>query len=275
MSLFVCKDPITRALRDFMPTFHLIRVPESAIQPLVVLVKDPDQKANALRRVGPLSDLLANAPDEPILDSRMADLSGKKSTDVKVDLGLQIVSGFLSGFGVNPPSLKAVFDQVSTLSFSFEDVHRQFIDQTKLGDMLLNQPVELANPAVATVREGGRCLVIDSEVVSNNFSVRAERTTDANFAFDLGDIKNILEAGAQKVAVKATNEKTIQFKGEAPLAFAFTCVELFFDDAGQVTKFLSVKPGKQSVGFGASEEDASVLETEFEEELEMLDISGS
>lgn len=274
MALFVCKnDPVTKTLRDLFPA-HLLRIPEAFIQPMVVLIKDPESNRNRLRRVGPLTNVLTQPMGSPpdVQDSRMSDISGKRTQKVDLDLGLKLVQGFLNGFGVNMPSLGLAFESVQTVSFSFENVHRHFVDQGLLGSQLVGNAVNLNNPAVAVIQEGGRCLVVDSVIVSNNFTVKAEETSSSDFEFNLGDIQNLLGAEDQKVKVDKTSEKTLSFKGEDPLTFAFSCIELTLADDGRVKKFVGVKPGKKSIELGMAEASPEgMLDTETDEGIELIE----
>src|SRR2546423_1681464 len=96
--LDICRgDPLVDTL---MGLFHanILRVPEERVRSLSV-VASFEGKSSFRGTLAPL--LKGNLPvDIPISISRMADLSGKSSRKVNLNLGVQILEGFLQGFSL-------------------------------------------------------------------------------------------------------------------------------------------------------------------------------
>lgn len=77
----------------------------------------------------------------------MADVSGKRSRKGSFDLGLQILEGFLKGFGVPLAGIMVKLEGASEVSFSFKNVNRMFVDINALGRALTDCQIDPQNPA--------------------------------------------------------------------------------------------------------------------------------
>jgi hypothetical protein len=235
----LCKnDPIVSTLRD---TFHanVLRVPEERFKPLIVL-STHDSKTFF---TGSIDSLLSGAPitlTVPIANSRAADVSGKRTKSVDVKVGLDILQGFLKAVGLSTISLTANFDKVKTVSFSFTDVNRQFLDLGVLGKVLSGRALDTTNLAVTPFldNEDSGFHVIDSVFTSDSFTVHADDTTDAGFAFNVPTIQNVVGNVNANVKLSTAGNKDITFKNGAPLTFAFSCVKFNIAEDGRITAML-------------------------------------
>src|SRR4051794_40580878 len=114
--LTLCQDNLVTTLRD---VFHanIVRTPEARIQPLAVVAST---KRQSDFRGALLPLLKGRQPIHVALQtSRMADVSGKHSRQVSLDLGLQVLEGFLKGFGLPAAGISAKFAGASSVSFVF------------------------------------------------------------------------------------------------------------------------------------------------------------
>jgi hypothetical protein len=113
-------DPIVSTLTEVFQA-NLVRIPEERITPLKALAASSDRTWFR----GEFAPLLDGQLDRPNLQSSlMPDLAGKKTHTVNVDLGLKILDSYLSGFGVPSATLLSKFQGVTSVSFSFRNVHR-------------------------------------------------------------------------------------------------------------------------------------------------------
>ncbi|MGH9612210.1 MAG: hypothetical protein ACRD4P_03930 [Bryobacteraceae bacterium] len=124
-------DPVADTLRN---VFHanIVEVPEARIQPLIVVAAS----ASVTSFRGAILPLLKKPTDfapPQIMQSQMPAVSGTKTREVKLDLGLEILGNFLSGFGIPSAGVSACFQGATTVSFSFSDVIRFFVDIGELG----------------------------------------------------------------------------------------------------------------------------------------------
>lgn len=241
-------DEIVDTLREVFGA-NIIRVPEERIQPLsVIAVCD---KKTGFR--GALENILdgSSGPGTPrtplgtdlVLNSHMANLSGKKTTSVDVKLGLEILDGFLQGFGIPGAVVSVHFGQVSSVSFSFQEVIRKYLDIGVVGRLLSGRIVDFSNPAAAIYRPKGECdlLVVDSLICSRSFVIHADRAHNVDFHAKLPEIRRCL--GAQSaVQISSATGLDLSFQGDRDLGFAFSCVRLCLDKKGKIT---DMPPGKE------------------------------
>ncbi len=226
-------DPIVNALRDVFGA-NIVRVPEERIKPLRVVASSDDKSSFR----GELTPLLKGnvALNIPVTTSQMADISGKRSRKVNIDLGLEILDGFLKGFGITSAEIGIKFQGASEVSFSFKNVVRNYIDIGLLGKALAGQKVEKENPAARIFFDDTdySFLVIDSVITSSDFLISVDKSSDSGFKLDIPTIQNIVNKANVGVQVTTTNDYDIVFKGPEHLTFAFSCVKLYLDADGTI-----------------------------------------
>jgi hypothetical protein len=232
--LRVCdNDPLISTLRDVFDC-QPIRVPDERVVPMTVLASNGSQS----RFRGGLAAHLAGSPtlDVPILKSDMANLTLRRSNGVKVDLGLKILDGFLSGFGLPSAGITAKFQGASEVSFAFQDVRRQYIDIGMLGRVLARHKLDLKSPAAAIFgADGFEFLVIDSIIQSRDFVITVEKSAKTDFAVDIALIQEIVQKANVGMSVASSTKLDVSFNGPKFLTFAFACVRLFLDANGAIT----------------------------------------
>jgi hypothetical protein len=234
--LGLCEDdPIIKTLRDVFGQ-NIIRVPEERYRLLAVLAARDDK---AYYR-GSLPPLITGEPFvlDPALvaDSRMVNIAGRRSRIVDLDLGVQILEGFLSGIGVPPAGVKAKFEGVTKVSFRFEDVVRKWVDINSVGALLQGRKVDSANPAAAIFfgDEEYSFLVLDSVITSTDFTIAVERSSSVDFRLDVPAFEELVGNASVGVSVSSSNHLDLTFKGTRQLAFAFSCVRFALTDDGTI-----------------------------------------
>lgn len=234
MPLGLCyNDPLVTTLREVFGA-NIVRVPEERIRPVTVLASHG--RTTAFR--GALAPLLAGgAPiDVPVQESRMANVSGRRSVSVQLDLGLQILGGFLKAFQIPSAGIVAQFDGARKVSFQFQDVKRFFVDTGELGQQLGGRVVDRDNPAAGILFDDDwKFLVVDSVITSSDFAIHVDEATRAGFAVDLPAVQRIVSGANAGVHVESASGRELLFKGDTQLTFAFTCVRLFLSPDGRIT----------------------------------------
>ena len=143
-------DPLVKTMSQVFRA-NIIRVPEARLQPLSVLAA----RDGRLAYRGKLADLVAGEVVAELVTpafetGTMADVSGKRSRKISVELGLDILKGFLSGFGVPAAAgLAEQFSGASEVSFSFSQVRRVYIDPARLGRLLAGRTLDRSNAVVS------------------------------------------------------------------------------------------------------------------------------
>jgi hypothetical protein len=236
--VYLCKnDPLISTIRDLFDAIPL-RVPEERIQPMCVVASNR-RKSFFLGR---LEHILQTGVKSDVLTSQMPDLSGEHTRKVKLHLGLQVLDGFLRGFGVPAMGIESAFDGATEVSFSFRDVRRKYVEITRLGKSLAKQKINLQNPVASIFNEGKKfdLLVIDSIITSSDFTIRVDKKKNENFRIDLPLVQSLIAQADTMVQVSSATGFDLTFQGSRHLTFAFSCVRFFLDLAGTI--FL-IEPG--------------------------------
>lgn len=210
-----------------------IKIPEERIKPLVVF----SGKNKKYKYIGKIENLLTDSTliNLQLENSKMANLSATKSKSIDTKLGIQVMDGFLQGFGTNGVSLDFAFNSVKKISFSFQNVNRSFLDIGKLCSELNKRKFDLTHPINKSFQqETEKCIIIDSIITSDNFSMKVEEATQTDFKFDIPEIQNILNSSDNKISANSSNSLEISFQGEIPLAFAFSSFILKCDEDGSI-----------------------------------------
>lgn len=241
MGLFkLCdNDPLVNTLTD---VFHanIVRVPEERLQPLGVIAAR--NKNSQLSYRGVLGDLIAGPRQAELGHSElktadMADVTGKRSRQVNASLGLEILSGFLRGFGMpGAAGIQEQFAGAAEVSFSFGHVQRRYIEPLAIGRLLSGKQLNSSNPAARGFLQDDAwdCLLIDSVITSSAFSINVERHAAQDFKLNVPAIEQVLADGKAQLAVSSSSALSLTFQGPKALSFAFSCQRLIFDQAGTI-----------------------------------------
>lgn len=233
--LRLCDDPLVKTLRELFGA-NIVRIPEERIQPLSSIVKT----AGNLFYQGTLAPLITGETAElaamPVESSRMSDVSGKRSRDVNIELGFEILDGFLRGFGIPSAGIRTHLKGVSKVSFSFSKVNRSYIDVNHLGQTLKGRIIDKKNPAANEVFNSRRSklLVIDSVITSSDFTISVEASSSQEYKLDIPAVEAFIASVKPELRVSSSSGLELTFQGDKNLGFAFSCYELDLDSKGRI-----------------------------------------
>jgi hypothetical protein len=239
-------DPIVTTLREVFGA-NILRIPEERIQPLTVLARRESKQSFRGDVETLFDDRLEAMPPET---GRMADVSGKRTRRVDADVGLEILSGFLSGIGIESPKINAQFAKAQEVSFSFGDVERRYVEPGRIGKALQDKVIDRESPATAIFfgEDAYQLLLVDSVIISNQFTISVDKSSDASFKIDVPAIQQVVGDLHVGVKVSTATELDVSFHGEQKLTFAFTCQRLFVDENGRITQ---IDPNNQMLNAAA------------------------
>jgi hypothetical protein len=188
-SLGLCDgDPVVEYLRSMFGA-NIVRIPRASLRPPQVLAA----RKGDTRTMGQLSDILVGTslfvldPGD-VHEEPAPSVLAQKTRSVALDLGLDILSGLLQGFGVPKAGLGGAFAPKSAISFTFHDVRRVYVETNRLGRVLQGCTVDRANPATALYfqdQDPWRLLLIDSALTSAGFTVSASRSRTESAHIDV------------------------------------------------------------------------------------------
>lgn len=234
-SLKLCgHDPLVNELRN-MFSASIVRVPEERIRPLTVIATRHGKN----RYWGSIDSLLSGEtaleiPSGARASSRMAPLNGGKSSAIDVELGLKILDGFLSGFGVLSAGVSPAFDHAAELRFSFHKIVREFVDNAWLSRALSERALDTSAGKIFIRKPRWNLLVVDSVITSPSFTLEVVKSNSGSL--DLAaPVPHLIGKAELKVSVKKRNNRSLTFSSAKPLTFAFTAAQLHVEKSGAIS----------------------------------------
>ena len=268
------EDYLISTLRDTFRA-NIVRVPEERIRPLQIVAYSKGKKTSLRGNLGAMltPDSTFDPQNIAFLSSPMADVAGRSSRSVNLDVGLNILEGFLQGLSIPSAGISAQFKGVTEVSFSFQDVERIYIDINELGQKLDNQFLNRTNPAsyIFFNDSDHACLVIDSVVVSSSFAISIEKTREHDYSLDVPAIQEMVADLNTDIQIKTTAGRDLVFEGEKKLAFAFSCVRMQLDEDGRIMALLPAKDESKMTLRGGSAGGRSSANQEMPDRLLLSD----
>ena len=228
------EDPIVSLVRELYGA-NMVRVPDARVRPLSVIVQ---RDGRSFFR-GSLLPLLTDARPLGIQpeDSLLTDISGRRSRRVTIDLGLHILRGFLSGFGLPHAGIEVGLNGAAYIAFAFPVARRRSIDINALGWALAGRQIDRTNPAAATLFEEPiyELFLVDSIITSRQIAIVVGAARGQKVNVDLAALREALAELGGSVEAGADGEVELLLTSKAELTFAFSCVRVRFDAEGQIT----------------------------------------
>ncbi|RRR66658.1 MAG: hypothetical protein EI684_20370 [Candidatus Viridilinea halotolerans] len=227
-------DPLVRLVHELYGA-NMVRVPDARVRPLGVVIH---RQGRSFFR-GSLLPLLTERQPLGLQaeDSLLTDISGRRSRRVALDLGLHILRGFLSGFGLPHAGLEVGLHGAAYLAFAFPAAQRTALDINALGWALAERRIERTNPAAALLFNDPpyELLLIDSIITSRQIAIVVGNARKQRLNLDLAALREALAELGGSVESGTEGEVELILRSKAELTFAFSCVHVCFDADGQIT----------------------------------------
>jgi hypothetical protein len=216
-------------VRNFLDHYqvNLLRMPGRRVQCGSVYISESGRYAAP----GLLSDIVKPpiTLPEPYREERLADLSGRWSGSISVDVGVGLLENFLIALGAAGliHELKASVQRTNAraIAFRFAQVSRESLTPTGLGNALTGCRLVRPNP---WVQPGNRYYAVAAVLRSRSISVQG--SDQRGIGVDLGvGIATMADVDAG-VEVKRASEDELVYSGRDPLAIAVELYELRWDD---------------------------------------------
>lgn len=267
----LCKDdPVLKLIRTSFNA-NPIRVPEERIQPLVMFGISGDKNIYLGSVVNVL--LGEDKPTIEIFKSQLPNVSSARTKSVSADVGVKIMDGFLEGLGSNSAGLSDTFKTAKKVSFTFQNVIRNYVDVAAAMKVLGRHKVDTANAVVQSFINGHMdCVLVTGIIGSDNFTIKVEDESSHDFKLDIPKIESLISSKKNKVKVSSSGKHDISFKGDRHLAFAFEAVKLIFSDDGGLD--LDNEPDKMFLTTSPEDkDDVRDMPVFLEEEGVLVDIT--
>jgi hypothetical protein len=253
------KDAVLSLLKDFK--YNVVRLPRANIRPLQLFEKQD----NDLVFLGEMPKLFKAGGGAPLPeigpDEQAGFINGQRSGDLKLNVGLSILSGIISALGGGTLGLSAGYKKASTLSFVFDDVKVNQIDRIDLSRYLTAATIDEAVGPPAKLVEADKLYVVTSTIKSKKFTTEAKKSDGTSVGVDVPVIQGSM-SGKVEVKTEGSSQSKVTYEGTTPLVFGFQAIRLIYENGRFV----------QAVPIGAT--DAGMRAVEEGEEPEMLETEG-
>jgi hypothetical protein len=215
----VCKDPSLTYLNG--AGYNVVRLPRVGIEPLDVLGRD-----QSIERLGSLDQMWSSSRERPAAKGPLdaAGVSGQKTSELKLSIGLKLLSSTLGALGATVPEVSAAYSRASKITFTLNDVKAFVCDPLAVGEYLAEGDLSSANPIVRRYfdDEDTAAFVITEVLKSASFTVTA--SNDRGTAVNV-DVPAIQQTVGAKVSVNAASNGSgaVTYAGAELLTFGFKC----------------------------------------------------
>lgn len=249
LSSMKCKDNSITFLKSL--GYSIVRLPRAGINPLQILIR----KGNTLETLGELSTLLTSGSSIalPIIrtDVPAATISGQRSSDISIGVGLSILGSIIGAMGGSKIGLEITYDKARTIAFEYYDVLSDSIEIAALDQYLSDADVNPFSRYVTQLLESDDVYVITSTIKSKKFHVEGRKKDKTGLEVSIPEIKGVV-GGNIKVSGQSERSTKVTFEGTIPLIFGFKAVRLIYDN-GKYTAFNTLEAGVAAANIMASE----------------------
>jgi hypothetical protein len=222
-----CKDPSLIALKKV--GYNVVQLPRVDLLPTQLLVAE----GKTLQRLGDLTSVFvpnaAGAPVPPIKpDQPGPDISGTKSADLTLGLGLDILGGLISALGGSKLGIDLAYSKAASIQFEFSATIRSDTELALIDQFLASSTINQYARAAREMLDKDKVYVVTSVVKSNTINVTAKDSNKNSLGIDLPVIQNAIGANVS-VGSNGASSNVVTYKGAVPLVFGFQAVQLIFD----------------------------------------------
>jgi hypothetical protein len=242
----ICTDPFVAYLKSY--GYNVVRLPKADIQPLQVL----SRQGRSLGRLGDLADIMVSGEAIALPEVRQnvpaANISGQKTSNMNIGIGLNILGTIIGAIGGTNLGLDLAYKGGRTVQFEFQDVYEDSIKVTQLDKFLADADIDPYSRHVARLLESDELYVINSSIKSTKFTVEAYKKDGAALELKLPVIQEIV-GGEVKVSGEAETTSRVTYESPVSLVFGFQAVQLYYDQG----IYTAYKPLTSGIGLRALE----------------------
>ncbi len=235
MPFWNCSDPFVNALKS--AGYNMVRLPKADIRPMQLLYKNGD----LLERLGAVTKLLTAGENIAVpsmtIDVQAANISGQRTSDMKIGLGLSLLGTVIGAMGGSSLGLETEYKNAKTAAFEFYDVLEDRIEVVDLDQYLGDADINPASVYVSKLLEADKLFITTAVIKSTKFTFEAKDSSGSGISLNVPAIQGIV-SGNVKVGTESSATSKLTYEGRIPLIFGFQAVQIYYED-GQYT---SIKP---------------------------------
>lgn len=230
----LCRDKSVTFLKNL--GYNVVRLPKADIKPLDLLGIRKDDP----RILGTLKATQGTSLPQVKKDTVVANVNGKSSSKLNLELGLNILGNVINAMGGNL-DLTGSWTNAKTVTFEYANVTEDSVVPMDLSNVIANSDAQLSNPILNEYLFGsGKLFILTAVLKSTSIKVNFERSNGIGADLKVPVIQQMVGAKI-KVTSETTANHVVTFQGQSPLVFAFQCFEVIVDDG--IYRLSSSKPG--------------------------------
>lgn len=221
-----CNDPYLDALRSF--GYNVVRLPRADVSPLQLLAR----RGDTLDRLGDLATVVLPGDSVPLprirKDTPAANLSGRRSGDLSLGVGLSLLGTVIGAMGGSKLGLELGYKNAKSVSFEFQGVLEDRVDVAALDQYLTDADVSPLSTHVTRLLDADSVYVTTATLKSRAIAVEAKSSKSTGVDVSVPEIRGVV-GGNVKVGPEAATASKVTFEGSLPLVFAFQAVRLVYE----------------------------------------------
>jgi hypothetical protein len=233
-------DPFLTYLKSF--GYSVVRLPRTDIRPLQVLVRE----GTRLSRLGELATILrpGDRVQPPVVKENVAaaNISGERTRDLSIGLGLSILGNVIGAMGGSKMGLDVGYKRAKTASFEFIDVLEDRVDLADVDQYLTDADISAFSNHVTQLLEADAVYVTTSTIKTKTFIVQAKESDGNTLDVQVPEIQGIV-GGSVKVSAAGSSASKVVYEGQVPLVFGFQAARLYYEQ-GRYTAFKPLQSGE-------------------------------
>lgn len=254
MPFWNCSDPFVTALKTV--GYNIVRLPKADIRPLQLLYKNGDN----LERLGDATKLLTAGADIPVpkgtTDTRAANITGTRTGEMKIGLGLSLLGTVLGAMGGSNLGLDVQYKNAKSAAFEFNDVLEDKIEVVDLDQYLGNADINPASVYVSKLLEADKLYITTAVIKSTKFTFEAKDSSGVGVQVDVPAVQGLV-SGNVKVGTEGATTTKLVYEGKIPLIFGFQAVQVYYEDGS----YTAIKPASsvamRDIGGSQAQDDGA------------------
>jgi hypothetical protein len=222
--------------------YCVLRTPRADTRPLQTLLRAEKKDLTRLGELATISVAGTNPlPALSIDNDAPIEISGKESSDTKIEVGVSILGSIVKALGGNTLGISAAYTKAKAVTFKFEHVLEDHIDVDRLDQYLSTCSFRTDGHTVVDALIDDAVYVITSTLKTDKFTVNAKGDSGTKVGLDVPVI-NQIASGSLKVDTTHANEGIVSYEGRTPVVFGFQAVQIFADEVHGRPAFTIVNP---------------------------------
>lgn len=222
-----CKDPALSALKS--KGYNVVQLPRVDLLPTQLLVNRKDR----LQRLGDLTSVFVANPNGPPVppikpDQPGPNISGQKSNELDIGIGLNILGGLISALGGSTLGINAAYAQARSVQFEYSGTLTNSSEMALIDQFLAGSAINQYARAAIEMLNNDQVYVVTGTLKSNKINVTAKDSNKQSLGIQVPVIQNAI-GGNVKVSASGEGNSVVTFEGAVPLVFGFQAVRLIFD----------------------------------------------